>query len=162
MKKLAIVSLVVAGAIAVPIAVLASTGGGGSRIACHRFAFTTNPTTTSSNSFANVPGLRVRAFLAQAYTVQVSATFSGSPARLRVTDASVGGTFPMQPGVASVAPPTGKRQSASFTWVGSSPAEHQHTFRLQWRRNAVSGTSKLTNGDITVVYEGAPTPTTCG
>jgi hypothetical protein len=161
MKRVAIVCLVVAASAAVPIVVMAATGSGGSRIACQSFAFTTNRASTSSNTFAAVPGMHVRAFLAQSYTVQVSGTFSGAPARLRLMDASVGGTFPMRPGVATVRPATGKKQSFSFTWVGSSPSEHQHTFRLQWHRAAAAGTSRMAGGDMTVVFEGAPTPTTC-
>ena len=161
MKRLAIVGLVLAASVAIPVVVIAATGSGGSRIACQSFAFTTNGASTSSNSFSVVPGMHVRAFLAESYTVQVSATFSGAPARLRMMDTSVGGTFPMRPGLATARPASSKRQSFSFSWVGSSPAEHQHTFRLQWHRAAASGTSRMTGGDITVVFQGAPTPTTC-
>src|SRR6266496_2945600 len=101
MRKLTIVSLVVAAAVAIPMVVLATTGSGGSRLACQKFAFTTNSASTSSNAFSAVPGLRTRALIGEAYAVQVSATFRGAPARLRLMDTSVGGTFPMRPGVAT-------------------------------------------------------------
>jgi len=98
--------------------------------------------------------------LAQNFGVEVSGTFTGAAVQLRVRDTFVGGTFSLKPGVTSMAP-SGGSQALSFTWVGTNPAEHQHTFHLQWRRSAASGTATLKAGTLTLLYQGAPTPATC-
>jgi hypothetical protein len=94
--------------------------------------------------------------------VQVSGTFTGADVRLRVTDATIGGTFPLAPGSTLASPRPGIPEHFSFTWVGTNPAEHSHTFQLQWRRHSGgAGTATLKAGDVTLLYQGAPTPTSC-
>jgi hypothetical protein len=39
----------------------------------------------------------------------------------------------------------------SFTWVDTTPAEHQHTFRLQWRLSS-AGSSTMDAGDPDVLW----------
>ena len=131
----------------------------GTRASCVDWAAVTTPATTSSTTWTNVPGMVVKDFLAQNFAVQVSGTFEGTAPQVRVTDASIGGTFPLDPGSTTVG--VGSVPTAfSFTWVGQNPAEHQHIFRLQWRLPS-GGTSTLVAGDLTLLYQGAPTPATC-
>ncbi len=131
----------------------------GTRASCLDWVTRTSPVTTTSTTWTNVPGVVAKDFLAQNFTVQVSGSFDGSDIQLRVMDTSIGGTSPLAPGWATFrvgSVPT----SFSFTWVGTSPAEHQHSFQLQWRLPAAGSTS-MSSGDLTVLYQGAPTPGKC-
>src|SRR2546425_10728412 len=92
-----------------------------------------NPASTSSTAWRNVPGMAVTATLAQNFAVQASATFSGADVRPRVMNSTVGGTFPLAPGSTSLTPRAGIPDPLSFTWVGTTPAGPQHTFRLHWK-----------------------------
>jgi hypothetical protein len=97
--------------------------------------------------------------LAQNFAVQVSATFTGADVRLRLLDTNVGGTFPLAPGTPSFTPRPGLAEPLSFTWVGTNPAEHAHTFQLQWRRHSSGGgTATFKSGAMTLLYQGAPAP----
>lgn len=145
-------------AVLVPVGIAYGLSTEGSRVSCLDWSARAKTASTSSSTWQNVPGLQVKAVLAENFAVQVSATFAGSDVQLRVTDTSVGGTFPLAPRATRFSPGTGLNAFA-YTWVGSSPAEHQHTFQLQWR--VKSGTAVLHNGDITALYQGAPTPGTC-
>lgn len=137
---------------------LGSTSG--TRLSCLDWSARTKAASTSSGAWSDVPGMTITKTLAQNFAVEVSGTFTGTAVQLRVSDSSVGGTSSLKPGVTSMAP-SGGSQAFSFTWVGTNPAEHQHTFQLQWRRSAASGTSTLKAGALTILYQGAPKPTTC-
>jgi hypothetical protein len=131
----------------------------GTRASCVDWAAVTSPVSTTSTTWTNVPGVLVKDVLAQNFAVQVSGTFDGSRPQLRVRDASVGGTFTLDPGETTAS--VGSTPTAfSFTWVGQNPAEHQHTFRLQWRSPS-GGSATMDAGDITLLYQGAPTPASC-
>jgi hypothetical protein len=131
----------------------------GTRASCIDWAAATSPATTTSTTWTNVPGMVVKDTLAQNFAVQVSATFDGDQPQVRVIDTSIGGTSPLDPGSTTVGVGSGPT-AFSFTWVGQNPAEHQHTFRLQWRL-ASAGRSTMQAGDISLLYQGAPTPATC-
>jgi hypothetical protein len=131
----------------------------GTRASCLDWASVTTPATTTSTTWTNVPGMIVKDTLAQNFAVQVSGTFDGDQPQVRVTDTSIGGTSPLDPGSTTVGVGSGPT-AFSFTWVGQNPAEHQHTFRLQWRL-ASAGSSSMDAGDISLIYQGAPTPSTC-
>lgn len=131
----------------------------GTRASCIDWAAVTSAATTTSTAWTNVPGMVVKDTLAQNFTVQVSGTFDGDQPQVRVIDTSIGGTSPLDPGSTTVGVGTGPT-AFSFTWVGQNPAEHQHTFRLQWRL-AAAGSSTMEAGDISLLYQGAPTPATC-
>ncbi len=131
----------------------------GSRASCLDWVAAQAPKTTTSPTWVNVPGMQVRDVLAQNFTLQMSGTFDGSDVELRVLDTSIGGSSPLMPGSTTIrvgVVPAGY----SFTWVGSSPAEHQHTFRLQWRL-PTSGSATMMNGDLSLSYQGAPTAADC-
>lgn len=132
---------------------------GGSRSSCLDWAARTAASSVASTAWRNVPNVKLTETLALNYTVQVSGTLSGDQVALRVRDASVGGTFTMTPGATRA--PGSSARAFSFTWVGSSPAEHQHIFRLQWRLVSAGGSATLRGAAMTAEYLGAPTATTC-
>jgi hypothetical protein len=138
----------------------AAVSNPGTVISCLKFNTRTTPISTTSTAWTNVPGMTVTATLAENFSVQVSGTFSGAGFRTRLRDTSVGGTFTLDPGATSVHPRSGIVEPFSFTWVGTNPAEHQHSFHLQWRR-LTPGTSTMKAGEIAVTYQGAPTPSNC-
>lgn len=152
----------VSAAVLVPFS-LASGGTTASQVSCLNWGTRTTSATTTSTNWRKISGLEVNvATLAQNFAVQFSGTFSGPAVMLRIQDATTGGTFTLSPGSVTLTPPSGKSQPFSFTWVGTSPAEHPHTFDLQWRlQTSGSGTAKLNLGAMTTLYQGAPTPTNC-
>jgi hypothetical protein len=131
----------------------------GTRASCLDWAAVAAPATTTSTSWKNVPGMIVKDTLAQNFAVQVSGTFDGGDVQVRVVDASVGGTSVLAPRSTTIRAASGPT-AASFTWVGQNPAEHQHTFRLQWRLQA-AGSATMSAGDVSLLYQGAPTPSDC-
>jgi hypothetical protein len=131
----------------------------GSQASCLDWAAIKSPTTTTSTTWTDVPGMRVTDVLAENFAAQVSGTFDGSDVQLRVLDKFVGGTFPLAPGSTTTLGSSGPT-AFSFTWVGTNPAEHQHTLQLQWRLPS-AGSATMTAGDMTLLYQGAPTPATC-
>jgi hypothetical protein len=135
------------------------TTPGGSRSSCMDWAARSAPVTTTSTAWHAVPKVRLTEILALNYAVQVSGTLAGDPVVLRVRDASIGGTFTMTPGVTRS--PGSSARAFSFTWVGSSPAEHQHIFGLQWRLVSAGGSATMRRTVMTADYLGAPTATTC-
>jgi len=157
-----VIGIVLAAGILVPTIVAYGLGRSasvpGTRVACLDLTSVGTAATTSSTTWTNVPGMRMKDFLAQNMALQLSGTFDGSQAQLRVLDTSVGGTHALAPRATTV--PASSGTGFSFTWVGSFPAEHQHTFQLQWRLPS-GGSTRMSAGDLTLLYEGAPTPTDC-
>jgi hypothetical protein len=161
MKRLASLWLGVAAVAAVLVPLdMAAGAGPGTVISCLKFNTRTTPVSTTSTAWTNVPGMTVAATLAQNFLVQVSGTFSGAGFRTRMRDTSIGGTFTLDQGATSVHPRSGIVEPFSFTWVGTNPAEHVHTFHLQWSR-LTPGTSTMKAGQIALTYQGAPTPSNC-
>jgi hypothetical protein len=136
-----------------------ATAVSGTRASCVDWVAVASPATTASTMWTNVPGMLVKDVLAQNFVVQVSATFDGTRPQLRIRDTSIGGTSTLEPGATTAGVGSGPT-AFSFTWVGQNPAEHQHTFRLQWRSPS-GGNSTMAAGDVTLVYQGAPTPASC-
>jgi hypothetical protein len=156
------VAVVAACAFVLPLGAAGAFTAGGSTVSCLDWSTRTTPVSTSTTTWTNVPGMVLTHTLALNFTVQVSATFTGANLRLRVLDATIGGTFPLAPGTPSFTPRPGIAESMSFTWVGTNPAEHSHTFQLQWRRHTTSpGTATMRSGAITLFYLGQPNPTNC-
>jgi hypothetical protein len=150
------VALVPAG---IAVALSRTTTVPGTRASCLDWAAVTKPLTTTSTAWSNVQGMRVKDGLAQNFAVQVSGTFEGSDVQVRVVDASIGGTSALAPGSTTIRAVSGSAAS-SFTWVGQNPAQHQHAFKLQWRLPS-AGSATMNAGDMTLLYQGAPTPATC-
>jgi hypothetical protein len=156
------IGVALAAGILVPTAVAyglgRSTATPGTRIACLDVTAVKTSASTSSTTWTNVPGMQIKDFLAQNMSLQLSGTFDGSQVQVRVLDTSVGGTSALAPRATAV--PASSGTGFSFTWVGSFPAEHQHTFQLQWRLSS-GGSASMSAGALTLLYEGAPTPTDC-
>lgn len=131
----------------------------GSRASCLNWKARNTSTTTHSTRWVNIPGMRLNALLAENFAVQVSGTFSGDVVQIRALDTSVGGAFPLAPRSTTIVWLAGPRDF-SFTWVGTSPAEHEHTIQLQWRLPS-TGIITMDAGAMTLLYEGAPTPSRC-
>jgi hypothetical protein len=159
--KLALILAIATAALVVAIPFDASGSTPGQEISCLQYAVRSSTASTSSTSWTNVPGLVVTATLAQNFEVQVSGTFTGAPAKFRLMDTTTGGTFALAPGPTNATFIPGTFQGFSFTWVGTNPAEHSHKFVLQWARGGTGGTLQMRTGALTVVFLGAPTPTTC-
>lgn len=152
----AVVVLVTAG-VAVGRAVVETVPG--TRLSCVDWAARTSPVSTHSRTWVDVPGMRVRETLAQNFTIQLNANFDGADVQVRILDTTVGGTSRLLPASATFrvgAVPEG----FSFGWVGSNPSEHQHTFQLQWRI-PVGLPATMLNGNLTLLYQGAPDPGIC-
>ena len=143
---------------AVALAVGRSASVPGTRVACLDVTAVKTSSSTSSTTWTNVPGMQLKDFLAQNMAIQLSGTFDGSQVQLRMLDTSVGGTRALAPRATMV--PASSGTGFSFSWIGSFPAEHQHTFQLQWRLPS-AGSASMSAGDLTLLYEGAPTPTDC-
>jgi hypothetical protein len=150
-------------AVLVPVGVAWGLGGTrsvpGTRLSCLDWTARTAPVSTTSRTWTDVPGMKLRGVLAQNFAVQLSATFNGSDVQLRVMDATAGGRQPLLPSSTTLrvpAVPTG----FSFTWVGTNPAQRAHTFRLQWRLPS-GGSSEMIGGNLSLVYQGAPAPGSC-
>jgi hypothetical protein len=127
-----------------------------SQINCQELAWRTSPVSTSSSSYANVPGLKGIVISAGGMIVNVSVVLNGGPVALRLTDTSVAGTLTVPPGHVNFNPATG-RTSLSFTWTdpGISAAARGHAIHLQWRKTSTSAVT-LRRGDITVGFMAEP------
>jgi hypothetical protein len=160
MKKWAMVAAI-AMMVAAPAAVFAAKGGDEGPVSCQSFAWTTTAASTSTTAWTNIPGLTLTNTLALGFSVQVSANFVGDPVSIRIQDTSIGGTFTLQPGTAVARPVGGEATSMAYTWVGSNPAEHSHTFTVQWMLRTAGGQATINRGDMTLLFEGAPTEADC-
>lgn len=162
MKSRPYLWLVVAALAAILVPLDVATGSTpGTPLSCIGWSTRASSTSTSSTAWSNVPAMTVTATLAQNFAVEASGTFTGAGVKLRLMDTSIGGTFPLDPGVTSFRPPSGDVQPFSFTWVGTNPSQHEHTFHLQWRkRSSGPGTATMKAGALALFYQGAP-PSTC-
>jgi len=156
------IGVALAAAVLVPTAIAYAVGRStpvpGTRVACLDVTAVKTSSSTASTTWTDVPGMQLKDFLAQNMALQLSGTFDGSQVQVRMMDTSVGGTSALAPRATTV--PASSGTGFSFTWVGSFPAEHQHTFQLQWRLPS-GGSASMSAGDLTLLYEGAPTPTDC-
>ncbi len=154
---------IIATAVVVPMGIAYGATRGvstvGSRASCIDWVAVKSPTTTASTTWTDVPGMRAEELLAENFSVQVSGTFTGGDVQVRALDTFVGGTFPLIPR-STTSPTSSGPRAFSFTWVGTNPAEHEHTFQLQWRVPS-GGSATMSAGDLTVLYQGAPTPASC-
>jgi hypothetical protein len=103
--------------------------------------------------------MSVTATLAQNFAVQASANLRGVGVRFRVMDETLAGTLKLEPGTVTFPLQIDDTRPFSFTWVGTNPAERQHTFHLQWeKRLPSSGSVSMDVGATTAMYQGAPMP----
>lgn len=163
MRKWIAVGAVVVAALAIgPLAFAAShgpggsaTGTGGSTVKCLDFAYRTTSVSTSSTSFADVPGLEVGLASIFGQAVSANVVVAGAEVQVRAVATDAGGTRVLLPGVAQFDPTTGKTTAYSFTFVdnGESGAPHGNTIDIQWRVVHAGDTATLRRGDMTVLSE---------
>jgi hypothetical protein len=143
--------------VAIPVVVLAATGGGGGRADMQKFVFRTGAISTSSTSYQNVPGLSASMCAVGEVSATVSVNLAGAPG-LFVVRVDSDGTI--QPGGARFTPPGGGIGSFSYTFVGTlSPFEGSdgHTITLQWR--SLNGQPvTMTRGDVNLIFQTGSCP----
>ncbi len=155
MRKWVVVTAAVAVLAAVPVAVLASSGGGNTAVNCQTVAWRTAPVSTSSSGFTTIGGLKTTVASIFPMSISVSAVVSGQPVAFRLRDISVAGNKVVPPGVAPFVTTGSSANSFAYTWTdpGISTAVRGHQFLVQWRRTSDSGTSTLKRADIMVLYQ---------
>jgi hypothetical protein len=131
MRKGIIVVAVAAALVAVPLVVMAATGGTGSRLDHQRFTWRMGDITTTSTTLHNVPGLSMLVCARGAVSANVSVTAEGGAFALtvRMDDGPQ-----LRPGPVPFAPSHGV--STAYTWVrgvGPFEASDNHAFAVQWK-----------------------------
>jgi hypothetical protein len=140
MRKGIIVAAAVTVLVAVPLVVMAATGGAGSRLDHQRFTWRTGDLTTTSKTLRNVPGLNMLVCARGAVSAHVSVTAEGAPFALtvRMDDGPQ-----LRPGTVQFA--GGRNDSTAYTWVrgvGPFEANDNHAFAVQWK--------SVTGGPVTL------------
>ena len=135
-------------------AAFAKTGGGRTPVRCMDAKWRTGELTTSSKTFAKVPGLVDSPASIFPIQIDVSAQVSGAPAEFRVLNTNVGDqTDVSRPGRARFVPSGGGKDAFSYQWIEPNQAGALHVtdLRLQWR-SPTGGAVHLWNGDMSVTY----------
>jgi hypothetical protein len=152
-----LVALAVGMLVAVPVTVLAVTGGFQGALDRQVAVFRSDPVSTSSPEWTDIPGLRTPTICAiDEVSATVSISVNGAPVSIRVQQDS--GPL-LQPVVAYFDPGSGTT-SFSYTFVGNG-AEFErndnHVFSAQWR-SSTGGVVTLNRGDMNVLFDRGPAP----
>jgi hypothetical protein len=134
--------------------VLARRGTGTTPVRCIDTLWRHQKVSTTSTTFANVPGFTDAPSAIFPITIQVSAVVKGAPVMFRVLSTNVGEqTHASKPGITRFVP-AGRASSFSFQWVepNQSAAVHANTLRLQWRSPSGQPVNLL-RGDMSVAYD---------
>jgi hypothetical protein len=136
----------------------AGTPGGTTPVRCMDTAWRRSAVSTSSTTFAKVPGLGDSPASIDPIAINVSALVSGAPVEFRVVSTDVGAqTSVSAPGRTRFVPSAGDPDSFSFQWIepNQSAAVHVNDLRLEWR--SPSGVAvRLIRGDMSVLYDTEP------
>jgi hypothetical protein len=167
MRKLFIASaLVLAIAVAVPVALAATSGRAGGQLDRQQAAWKTSPVSTSSSDWHTLPRLSFVSSGSGSHTlcarhelsVSLSVNLRGAPALFRVV---LDGGAILQPGPARFVPGSDS-QTFAATFVGSAgtfEGSDGHALEVQWRSPS-GGVVTLDRGVANVLYErgvsGAP------
>ncbi len=158
MRKVLLVSLVLAFALGVPTAVMAASGGLGSSggfsssLDLQASKWTTSTVTTASTTFQPIPslsGLNICAL--NQVTASLSVELNGPPAGFQIR---VDGDGLMPPGAVRFVP-AGAHDSFSFTFVrGVNPFENNdhHVFDVEWR-SPTGATATLERATFNLQYQ---------
>jgi hypothetical protein len=135
-------------------AATAGIGTARTPVNCLDEVWQTTGATTSSTTFATVPGLTDSASAIFPIAVNVGLVVSGAPAEFRVLSTNQGDqTHPSKPGVVPFSPSGGNPDAFAFQWIerNQSAAVHSDLLELQWR--SVNGSAvNLVRGDMSVGY----------
>jgi hypothetical protein len=148
----AVVALVV---LAVPLTVVAVTRApaqDGSHANCTATRSTATQVTTTSTKFAKLAKLRLDVESVFGMTETVTVVATGSPVQLKVTDASVGGSSVMAPGITTIDPGSTDAFSLTFVTPGGA-APHEHTLNIRWRLATGGGSATIERGAVSLLYE---------
>ena len=152
MRKIIVPIVAAAGVLAVPVAVMAASGGTSSSLDLQASKFTTSAATTSSKTFHTIPGLSGLTICAlHQVTAALSVELNGAPASFQIR---VDGGGTMQPGAIRFVP-AGPHDSFSFTFVnsvGPFEADDHHGFDVEWRSPSGAATT-LERGTVNLQYE---------
>ena len=152
MRKMIVPIVAAAGVLAIPVAVMAASGGTSSSLDLQASKFTTSTATTSSKTFHAIPGLSGLTICAlHQVTATLSVQLNGAPAGFQIR---VDGGGTMQPGAIRLVP-AGAHDSFSFTFVnsvGPFEADDHHSFDVEWRSPTGAATT-LERGTFNLQYE---------
>jgi hypothetical protein len=151
MRKTIVVLSVFALLVSVPLVVLAVELHNGTRLDRQRADIRSASASTSSTSWANVPGLRLDVCAIGWASATVSAVVSGAPVNFRALADSVPPL--MSPGAARF-DPGAVTTSFSFTFVGrmgTFEGSDGHLFDVQWR-SPTGGAVTLHRGNLNLLF----------
>jgi hypothetical protein len=139
-------------------AAFAKNGGGRTPVRCMDTKWRTGELTTSSKTFAKVPGLVDSPASIFPIEIDVSALVSGAPVEFRVLNTNIGAqTDVSRPGRTRFVPAGVEKDAFSYQWIEPNQvgAVHVTDLRLQWR-SPTGGAVHLWNGDMSVTYATDP------
>ena len=152
MRKIIVPIVAAAGVLAIPVAVMAASGGTSSSLDLQASKFTTSTATTSSKTFHTIPGLSGLTICAlHQVTATLSVQLNGAPAGFQIR---LDGGGIMQPGTIRFVP-AGAHDSFSFAFVnsvGPFEADDHHSFDVEWRSPTGAATT-LERGTVNLQYE---------
>ncbi|HJX06841.1 MAG TPA: hypothetical protein VJ736_02115 [Actinomycetota bacterium] len=132
----------------------AATGGGTTPAKCIDTVWRTDPVSTTSTTFTDVPGMSDGPAAVFPIIVNASAVLTGAPVEFRVKSTNVGDVTEIsKPGRASFVPSGGGPDAFSFQWIekNQSGAVHVNQLQLQWRSPSGNQVTML-RGDLAVDY----------
>jgi hypothetical protein len=154
MRKLTVVVAVMALLGGTAWGVLTATRSGVTPVNCMDTHWRATKVSTSSTTFATVPGFTDDPSSIFPISINVSALVSGAPVEFRVLNTDVGAqTDVSRPGVTRFVPNGGDPDSFSYLWVepNQSAAVHVTSLQLQWRSPSGQPVNML-RGDMAVEF----------
>ncbi|HJX08769.1 MAG TPA: hypothetical protein VJ736_11945 [Actinomycetota bacterium] len=132
----------------------AATNGGTTPARCIDTVWRTDPVSTSSTTFTDVPGMSDGPSAIFPIVVNASAVVAGAPVEFRLKSTNVGNHSEIsKPGRATFVPDGAGPDSFSFQWIEKNQvgAVHVNELQLQWRSPSGNQVTML-RGDLAVSY----------
>jgi hypothetical protein len=136
MRKWLALAATITVVLAIPIAVLATTGHGSTPVNCAASQFRTDPVSTASPDWQAVPGLQTTITQVRPVIINASALISGAPVEFRVATVNEGAQHLISaPGPTRFVPADSHADSFAYQWIdrGNAASPHSLAIRLQWR-----------------------------
>jgi hypothetical protein len=156
-RPIVVIAFVVGILVAVPVAVMAVSGGFEGALDRQSARFRSDPVSTSSTEWTDIPGLApITVCAINEVSATVSVSINGAPVSIRV---QVDGGGVLQPVVAFFDPASGTT-SFSYTFVGNAAefeGNDNHAFSAQWR-SSTGGVVTLNRGDVNLLFDRGPAP----